>query len=234
MGNMRFYKNIRMSADEGLHKKIFDEFLLLEMNNNVSILILGAGQGAFDQRLIDNGFDNIVSIDMTDYYKSVRTNLVLRDLNKDFDDLGKFDYIFALEIIEHLENQFHFIRNIEKIMTDSAILFLSTPNIERKSLRIRFLLKNTLDFFTPNDLEVSGHINIIYDHIFKWNLQESNLNVQKETYNRDFFPKGAFQGGTFGFKILFLLTKMTDKFIPGTEGVIKIYVINKIKPVKLL
>jgi 2-polyprenyl-3-methyl-5-hydroxy-6-metoxy-1,4-benzoquinol methylase len=212
MESIRFYKDIRMSADEGLHQKVFDEFSALHCDKSVKILILGAGQGAFDQRLIDNGFENLKSIDMVDYYKSAKKNLDLRDLNKDFYDLGKFDYIFALEIIEHLENQFHFIRNIEKLMKVNSTLFLSTPNIERKSLRIRFLFKNILEFFTPNDLEISGHISIISDHIFKWNLQQSNLSVQKKTYNRDYFSRVNFMQSTIGFKILFLITKLFGRF----------------------
>ena len=217
-----------MSADEGLHQKVFNEFLLLEESKNVSILILGAGEGAFDQRLIDYGFDNIMSIDVRDYYKAKKKKgVILKDLNRDFDDLGKFDYIFALEIIEHLENQFHFIRNIEKLMNKDSKLLLSTPNIERKSLRIKFLLKNVIEFFSINDLKISGHINIIQDHVFKWNLQESDLNVQKEFYNREYFSTGSFWHGTYRFKILFILTKSIGRLLPGTDGVIKIYLINK-------
>ena len=71
-----------MSADEGLHQKVFNEFLLLEESKNVSILILGAGEGAFDQRLIDYGFDNIMSIDVRDYYKAKKKKGVISGINK--------------------------------------------------------------------------------------------------------------------------------------------------------
>ena len=118
-----------MGADENLHQKVFDEFFELGVNKEVSILVLASGHGAFEQRLIDNGFLNLQSIDIEDSYKADNKNLTIRDLNKDFDDIaGDFDYIFAMEIIEHLENQFHFIRNVKTLMTVSYT-HLTLPTI---------------------------------------------------------------------------------------------------------
>ena len=85
-----------MGADEKLHQKVFDEFVQLGVNKEVSILVLASGHGALEQRLIDNGFLNLQSIDIEDNYKADNKNLNIRDLNKNFDDItGSFDYIFG-------------------------------------------------------------------------------------------------------------------------------------------
>ena len=228
MSHVRYYKNIKMGADEKLHQRVFDEFNQLAANKDVSILILASGHGALEQRLIDNGFLNIQSTDIEDNYKADNKNLIIKDLNKNFEDIkGSFDYIIALEIIEHLENQFHFIRNVETLMNSSTVLFITTPNISRKSLRLRFLLSNKLEFFTEKDLHGSGHINIIQDHVFKYNLELSKLTVFKETYNRSYFSKSDFKGHGIRFKMFFVLYKLISSFIPGRDKVENIYIIKK-------
>ncbi len=226
--HIRYYKGIKMGADENLHNKVFEEFKLLENDKNTSILILGSGHGAYEQRLIDHGYTNIKSVDIKDYRDSKENsrNITLRDLNKDFDDIGKYDYIFAIEIIEHLENQFHFIRNVSKLMHTDTVLFVTTPNISRKSLRLRYLLTNDFEFFTERDLIGSGHINLISDCVFKHNLDKSNLRIFKETYNRDYFSKNDFRANAWRFKIFYLIYKLTSNFISGTDGVEKIYIIK--------
>ena len=228
MSNVRYFKNIKMGADEKLHQRVFDEFNQLAANKNVSILILASGYGAFEQRLIDNGFLNIQSTDIEDNYKADNKNLIIKDLNKNFEDIkGSFDYIIAMEIIEHLENQFHFVRNVEKLMNSSTVLFITTPNINRKSLRLRFLLKNEIEFFTEKDLHGSGHINIIQDHVFKHNLELSKLTVSRETHNRSYFSKSDFKSNGIRFKVFFVLYKLISSFIPGIDKVEKIYIIKK-------
>jgi 2-polyprenyl-3-methyl-5-hydroxy-6-metoxy-1,4-benzoquinol methylase len=217
-----------MGADEKLHEKVFNEFLQLGANKEVSILVLASGHGALEQRLIDHGFLNLQSIDIEDNYKADKKNLNIRDLNKNFDDItGSFDYIFAMEIIEHLENQFHFIRNVEKLMNSKTILFITTPDVYRKSLRLRFLLTNEIEFFTERDLHGSGHINIIQDHVFKHNLELSKLTVNKESSNRSYFSKNDFKGNTIKFKVFFAIYKLISSFIPGSDNVEKMYIIQK-------
>jgi cyclopropane fatty-acyl-phospholipid synthase-like methyltransferase len=217
-----------MGADEKLHQKVFDEFAQLGVNKEVSILVLASGYGALEQRLIDNGFLNLQSIDIEDNYKADNKNLIIRDLNKNFANItGSFDYIFAMEIIEHLENQFHFIRNVEKLMNSKTILFVTTPDVYRKSLRLRFLLTNEIEFFTERDLHGSGHINIIQDHVFKYNLELSKLTVLRETHNRSYFSKADFKANSIRFKVFFVLYKLISSFLPGRDTVEKIYLIKK-------
>jgi len=45
----------------------------------------------------------------------------------------KFDVIFALDVIEHLENSQNFLKNIVSLMKKNSLLVLSTPNINSLS-----------------------------------------------------------------------------------------------------
>lgn len=50
------YNGIPIYAAPNLHEKCYAEFLEFQLPKDASILILGAGGGAFDQRLVDNGY----------------------------------------------------------------------------------------------------------------------------------------------------------------------------------
>jgi 2-polyprenyl-3-methyl-5-hydroxy-6-metoxy-1,4-benzoquinol methylase len=175
MSDIRYYNGIKMGADENLHNKLFTLFSQKEANKEIRIRILGAGQGAFDQRLIDSGYKNITAVDIENNYKVKNQNFSIVDLNKDFVDLGVFEYVLQWEVIEHLENQFHFIRNISKLM------------------------------------------------------DKSNLKCIEETYNRKYFSKNDFKTNSYGFKVLYILSKIFCFFKSSIcdEDVVKIYVGQK-------
>ncbi len=65
-------------------------------------------------------------------------------------DLGKFDFIFALEIIEHLMNPLVFLEFVKSCLPDHGKVFLSTP-----FLRPRFLWSkyHTTEYF-PDKIEI--------------------------------------------------------------------------------
>ncbi len=54
---------------------------------------------------------------------------------------AQFDYVFCLEVIEHVENPSLLIREIRRILKDKGMLILSTPNPYRWSEILANLLK---------------------------------------------------------------------------------------------
>ena len=48
MNRVRYYKNIKMGADEKLHQRVIDVFNELVANKDVSIFILVSGHGALE------------------------------------------------------------------------------------------------------------------------------------------------------------------------------------------
>ncbi len=163
------YKGIPIYCASGVHEKIFELIRKNFSDKNISILILGAGGGAFDERLIDNGYTNVTAIEFNrEVYKS-KGNILALDLNHDFSSSfsgAGFDCVIAIEIIEHLENHFHFIRNIDKLLNVNGRLFISTPNVESSLSRVKFWLAGDFPCFTKASVMETGHINPLFRNIF--------------------------------------------------------------------
>lgn len=51
------------------------------------------------------------------------------DFGRDDPPKHKFDVVFALDILEHIENPSKFLENITSLMKNDSLLVLSTPNI---------------------------------------------------------------------------------------------------------
>jgi 2-polyprenyl-3-methyl-5-hydroxy-6-metoxy-1,4-benzoquinol methylase len=159
----------------GVHEKIAD-FINKKFPKDARILVLGAGAGAFDERVIDLGYTDITAVEFRSEIYKARGKVIERDLNQDFDVLsetGKFDCVVAIEIVEHLENHFHFIRNIEKIIKKDGMLYITTPNVESSLSRVKYFLTGYLDLFSAKDINVTGHINPIFKHIFLYHLENA-------------------------------------------------------------
>jgi cyclopropane fatty-acyl-phospholipid synthase-like methyltransferase len=84
------------------------------------------------------------------------------DLNSDFSDQadisGQFDLIIAVEIIEHLENPYHFARQLKSLLAPNGTIIVSTPNIESAASRIHFLRSADFRWFGDYFYRGSGHI----------------------------------------------------------------------------
>ena len=186
------YKNIPIHCVMGIHEAAFSLVESLNLKKDSQILILGAGSGAFDQRLLDNGFSNITAVEfIKDVYKISGTKLFDLDLSQDFSHLGQYDLVIAIEIIEHLENQFHFIREIKKLLTSTGHLILSTPNAESSFARIKYFIVGELQFF-HEDLYLSGHISPIFRHVLDFNLSQSGLKIIKVLGNGNLWKRLIF------------------------------------------
>ena len=52
---------------------------------------------------------------------------------------GSYDLVIAVEGIEHLENQYHFVNECNRILKPEGILIITTPNIVSFASRVKFL-----------------------------------------------------------------------------------------------
>lgn len=184
------FEGVPMFCTSGIHESIFDEFNKFAKNKNISILVLGSGAGAFEQRLISNGYANITSTEFNpEHFIPKGPKLLAFDLNEDFSNLGNFDAIIAIEIIEHIENQFHFIRCVSKNLAKDGSFFLSTPNAESMFSRFKYFTHGRLHYFGEGELNGTGHINPIFSHILKFNLEQNNLFIEKYFTNDNIWNK---------------------------------------------
>lgn len=245
MHDVNTYKGIPMFCDEGLHEACFKR--IAHTPHDSRILILGSGSGAFDQRLVDAGFSQVTSLDFRpDFFRATGTNFIERDLNHDFSDLGTFDLIVAIELVEHMENPAHFLRNAAKCLDSKGTLLVTTPNIESGPSRAGFLMMGRITFFTETDLEGSGHISPLFQHIFAFHAHNADLTIVSHSYNRNawvarfrsntreilknlgkFSLHGLFHAISVTFKsiILFLLWPLTG--MNAHNGNVHIYELRK-------
>jgi 2-polyprenyl-3-methyl-5-hydroxy-6-metoxy-1,4-benzoquinol methylase len=152
------YNGIQEMAAHGLHDDVF-KLMQPFLSKDLHILDFGCGQGAFSQRLVDAGMKvDACDIDEGQIRASVQRKIKLdlnRDISSNFTD--KYDILIALEIIEHLENPWKYLRDCISLLKDDGIIVLSTPNISNFTSRLRFLMRGTLIAFENADLK-HGHI----------------------------------------------------------------------------
>ena len=106
-----------------------------------SVIDLGAGPGDMAQALVDKGC-SVVVVDMYPPEVDVpRVDVVVQDLNDDLEfDVQSHDYIFLLDVIEHLADPEDFLDRLRtQFGHEPKTLVLSTPNIAFVAQRLSLL-----------------------------------------------------------------------------------------------
>ncbi len=135
-------------AVEGLHRCISEEIMSREGLFDRKVLDIGCGTGAWLNRLKSAGWHQLTGIDYEPPAPMAGLQLSRFDLNTDDpSNLGKFEVITCIEVIEHLENVGRLLDLVDETMTADGVLILSTPNVESLRARVRSLLKGELPSF---------------------------------------------------------------------------------------
>jgi SAM-dependent methyltransferase len=123
---------------------------MLELPFNYRIADVPCGAGALTQRLLDQGYTNVLAADINleDIAVKGKTECARVDLNQPLPfGNGAFDGVFCIECIEHLENPFHLMRELARILRPGGTLILSTPNIMSTNARSKYLTSGHLPHF---------------------------------------------------------------------------------------
>src|SRR5262249_32898341 len=137
---------------------------------------VGAGNGYFSQALGEalsgRGLDpsrHIAACDLVPdgfAYGPVRCAPIGADGRLPYADAA-FDAVVSIEVVEHVENQFEFLRELARIAKPGAIIVVTTPNTLNANSRVRPLLQGFPLLFDPLPLgaadvrHLSGHIHPI-------------------------------------------------------------------------
>ena len=109
-------------------------------------------------------------------------NFQRADLNKDLPyKYDTFEGIIAMEVIEHLENPHHFLKEATRVATDWILL--TYPNNESMDSRAHYHQTGRFPWFSEEHARVNGHISPIFSwqvrHILKklkWKIEDTRYN----------------------------------------------------------
>jgi SAM-dependent methyltransferase len=201
------YKGLYIYTSPKLHEYCATEILSSSTKNKRlnHVLDLGCGSGAFSQRLNDLGFETTaVDIDLSDL--TLKSNTICVDLNQNFSHLLnhlQYDWITAIECIEHLENPLKFLREVQLLMNKNTRLMITIPNIYL-SLALRSFFKN--GSFVNWDIEQywnTGHQTILTDWLIEQHFLKVGLRLEKKKFIVPIDPDKIFNSlmGKFIFNI---------------------------------
>lgn len=122
---------------------------------------LGSGTGAFALRLADVGYQ-VTACDLV--AENFQAGAAVRFVPTDLDETilpgeeARYDAVFAVEILEHLENPRRCLRRAFELLRPGGRLFVTTPNIASPASKARFVATGRFQWFTDSDRRSLGHI----------------------------------------------------------------------------
>jgi len=100
-----------------------------------------------------------------------------------------FSLVTATEVIEHLENPRHFLRELYRVLKKGGTAIITTPDISCFKSRLYYLLKGVMFGFRDADYNISGHINAMTDYDFKRICKELNFKIQYIEHGKSLIVK---------------------------------------------
>jgi len=180
------YKGISINTSKNTHERVFE---LIGLDTNLTIVDIPSGRGAFVQRLKDAGFKKIIAIDIENILEIEHVDFIEGDmtLTLPLTD-NSCDIVVCIDGIEHINKQFDFVSEVNRVLTDKGEFVISTPNIS--SLRSRWLwfmtghhhkCNSPLDENNPTPLH---HINMISFPEIRYLLHTNGFEINEVTTNR--------------------------------------------------
>lgn len=202
-------------TDERIHRRFIS---LLATEARGKLLDVGAGTGAFSQKLKSEGFSVTACDQNPDNFLARNIRCEKANLNETFPFAdAEFDTVVSSEVIEHIENPWFFMRELYRITKPGGAVIISTPNVHNWYVRLYFLMTSKLYNFLSS-YEKIGHIT----PVFVWNLQrmaEGMFAIEEITTSHSVIPQTnialPFRGLLFGQCIVVKMRRKPDRESSG-------------------
>ncbi len=156
------YENLQIIAHEKTHRKVLEIFSSFPHRGN--LLEIPAGEGALAWQLHKLGYSVTAGDIDPKFFKVGPIPCIRIDLNRLFPlEDGRFQFISCIEGIEHLQDQFQFVRECNRVLAPGGYLVLSTPNILNLASRLKFLFSGFYSL-VPRPINEFSQVPV-FDHI---------------------------------------------------------------------
>jgi len=187
------YEKLQIIAHEKTHQKVLKLFAAFP--NRGTLLEVPAGEGALAWQLKKLGY-TVTAGDIDPKFFKVRSiPCIPIDLNRKFSVKDEqFDFVSCIEGIEHLQDQFQFVRECHRVLKPGGHLVLSTPNILNLASRLKFLFSGFYAL-VPRPINefslipVFDHINPVTYYQLRYMLHTQGLEIT--TVTTDFLRRSA-------------------------------------------
>ncbi len=172
-------QEIKPIAMPGTHQSFLKYFNQLNLAKEHKILDMGAGHGAFTQKLYHMGY-NVFACDLfPEIYEFDKVECKKADITQELpypDDF--FDVVIAIEVSEHIIDHEQFFKEINRILKPKGQLYLSTPNILSLKSRMRFLIGGF--FYSFGKLNLTNYNGL--QHVASLTLDQYNYVAYKNGF----------------------------------------------------
>ena len=190
---------IRPISHTSTNDKIL-QLVLPFMKPGVKVADVGAGEGYFSQ-LVGQHVESKLGLKPADVitacdifpeyfrYPAITCKTIAPDGRLPYGD-ASIDIACSLEVVEHVENQFAFARELYRILKPGGIALVSTPNVLNVNSRWRNLHSGFAVLFDPlmlsstDPVHTSGHINPVSYYYLAYQLRRAGFSSTSVTYDR--------------------------------------------------
>ena len=190
---------IRPISHRSTNDKVLQMVLPL-MKPGIRVADVGAGEGFFSQ-LLGERIKSTMGLEPSDVisacdifpesfrYPEVKCHWILSDGRLPYED-GSVDVACSLEVIEHVEDQFAFTRELYRILKPGGVAIISTPNVLNLNSRWRNLHSGFATLFDPlllssaDPVHTSGHIHPVSYYYLAYQLRRAGFTTTSVAYDR--------------------------------------------------
>lgn len=132
-----FKKEKNSNYEKEMFKRLKYSFKCFKkyLKKDYKILDLGCYTGELMKILKNNGYNNLLGVDPSDYAVKIAKErygikVIKASIFDNLDNLGKFDFIIINHVLEHIKNLNEFLKNVKNMLNIDGKIYIETPDAD--------------------------------------------------------------------------------------------------------